>query len=115
MPAKEDYVDDVKSPFMVAVTSKANIVMIIIGLIFLGDYIAGSVIMLKFVNFMISMQSQDPATSAAKILTPFGEFSDRTKVARIYDYIAFGVPLGIALLSIVWNGIFTALAHKKID
>lgn len=107
--------DKIRLPIVDAITSKGNWILIILGVFFLVDYLNGSPGMLWVVNMMAKLWGFDPQSGQKfKIITPFGTFTDRNKLARIYDYVGMGATFGVAVLSILYNAV-VSITWKKID
>ncbi|MBD3319474.1 MAG: hypothetical protein GF350_00085 [Chitinivibrionales bacterium] len=98
----------IRLPIVEALISKGNIFLLVLGTLFLLDFLSGSRAMLWVVNMLGRLWGFDPESGQAfKVITPFGVFTDRNRLSRIYDFIGMGVTYGIVLISYVYNAIIT--------
>jgi hypothetical protein len=83
-------------PFLDKLKSKSNLIMVILGVIFLIDLFYGSPITRQIVLLQCRIMKIDPSTGSLKILSVFGTFSSVDSMAKVLDKALF---IGFFILS----------------
>ncbi len=84
------------NPFFEKLKSRSNLIMVIIGVIFLIDLYAGSPITKLVVLLQCRLMNIDPSAGSFKIISMFGNFSSVLSMAKVFDKVLF---IGFFVLS----------------
>ena len=88
-------------PLIEKLKSKSNLVMVILGVVFLVDLFVGSPITRQIVLLQCRIMNIDPAAGSLKIFSAFGKFSSVEAMAKVLDkalFIGFFVLSGASYL-----------------
>ena len=72
-------------PFIEEIKSKSNLIVLLIGIVFLTDFFLGSPITSKLILLQFHIMKKDPSAANFKIITIFGDFTDIPTLARLFD------------------------------
>ncbi len=84
------------NPFFEKLKSKSNLIMVILGIIFLVDLYYGSPLTKQIVLLQFKIMKIDPSKGGFKILSVFGRFSSVDSLAKVLDKALF---IGFFILS----------------
>lgn len=88
-------------PLFEKLKSKFNLIMVILGIIFLIDLYHGSPLTKQIIIFQLKIMKIDPSKGGFKLLSVFGNFSNVDSLAKVFDkalFIGFFVISGASYL-----------------
>lgn len=95
-------------PIVEALKRKGNIFLLVLATVFLADYLTGSPITVTIIESIGRLQGHDPShRTGFRIITPFGTFTDKVKLAKLQDIFIMVICYGTVLLSYLFHGILT--------
>lgn len=89
------------NPFLDKLKSKSNLIMLILGVVFLVDLFYGSPITRLIVLLQCRIMKIDPSAGSVKIFSVFGKFSSIDAMAKVLDkalFIGFFILAGASYL-----------------
>lgn len=83
-------------PFFDKLKSKSNLIMVILGLVFLIDLYYGSPVVKQIILFQLKIMDIDPSKGGFTLFSIFGKFYNVDSLARVLDKALF---IGFFILS----------------